>query len=95
MPISEKICMKVDTLRSARVTKVGWTSNESARNHWRQLGHLQRDCAYCRLLIIFPTFGGSKVNMKVAVDGPGPAMMGEGKGSGTAHDGHISSRKRE
>lgn len=99
MPKAENVCMKVDTFRSACVTKVGWTGNKSARNHRRQLGHLKRDCANCMMLIIFATLNGSKVTntsmLKVAVDGPGPAMMGEGYGAscGAAYDGHLSSRK--
>ena len=90
---TENVCMKVDALRSTCVTKVGRSSNRSARNRRRHLVHLQRDCGDCRLLVISATLGGSKVHVKVAVDGPGPAMMGEGKWGGTAHDGHVSSRK--
>ena len=93
MTASENVCMKVDTLGSAFVTKMGWTSSKSTRSHRGQFVQPKRDRADCRLLIVFPTLGGSKVNMEVAINGPGPAMMGEGKGSGTAHDGHISNEE--
>ena len=94
MPTSKNVCMKVDTFGSACVTKVGWTSNMAARSHRRQFVQIKRDRADCRLLmLIFAILSGFKVNMKVAIDGPGPAMMGEREGSGTAHDGHISNEE--
>lgn len=85
--------MKIDTLRSARLTKVGWTSNSSARTHWRHLTQIKGDSICGKRLIIVAANIGPKVEMlmKVAVDGPGTPMMGEGQGASccTAHDGHV------
>ena len=93
MPTTENVCMKIDARRSARVTNVGRTSNSSAWTHRRYLTQPKGDSSCGKRPIVVAASIGSKVEMlmKVAVDGPGTPMMGEGQGASccTAHDGHV------